>query len=72
MVDAELVRELLRDQHPDLAGLTITHGADGWAVWRALGSLFIAHAGPPGGKPTWGPPAVASLHRLVASENACR
>ncbi len=44
--------------------------ARGWAVWRALGSLFIAEAGKqgqPGGKPTWGPPARASLQRLVAS-----
>ncbi|GGK84812.1 aminoglycoside phosphotransferase family protein [Mangrovihabitans endophyticus] len=44
--------------------------ARGWAVWRAMGSLFIADAGrrgSPGGKPTWGPPALASLRRLVAS-----
>ncbi len=44
--------------------------ARGWAVWRALGSLLIADAGlrgRPGGKPTWGPPALASLRRLTAS-----
>ncbi len=41
--------------------------ARGWAVWRACGSLTVATAGPPGGKPSWGPPAVASLRRLVAS-----
>lgn len=40
--------------------------ARGWAVWRAVGCLVIATKGPPGGKPSWGPPAVASLHRLVA------
>lgn len=41
--------------------------ARGWAVWRACGSLTVATSGPPGGKPSWGPPAVASLHRLTAS-----
>jgi hypothetical protein len=41
--------------------------ARGWAVWRALGSLGIAAAGHPGGKPSWGPPALASLQRLTAS-----
>ena len=41
--------------------------ARGWAVWRASGSLAIATAGPPGGKPSWGPPALASLHRLTES-----
>ncbi len=41
--------------------------ARGWAVWRAFGSLGIAAAGHPGGKPTWGPPALASLQRLTAS-----
>jgi len=41
--------------------------ARGWAVWRALGSLLIATAGPPGGKPSWGPPAIASLQHLTAS-----
>lgn len=41
--------------------------ARGWAVWRAFGCLGIATAGPPGGKPGWGPPAVASLNLLAAS-----
>lgn len=41
--------------------------ARGWAVWRALGCLVIAAAGPPGGKPSWGPPALSSLQRLTAS-----
>ncbi len=41
--------------------------ARGWAVWRAFGCLGIATSGPPGGKPSWGPPAVASLRRLTAS-----
>jgi aminoglycoside phosphotransferase (APT) family kinase protein len=44
--------------------------ARGWAVWRAVGSLLIAEAGRrgrPGGKSTWGPPALASLRRLAAS-----
>ncbi|MFR9757591.1 aminoglycoside phosphotransferase family protein [Streptomyces sp. TR06-5] len=44
--------------------------ARGWAVLRALGCLLIADAGlhgRPGGKPTWGPPAHATLRRLVAT-----
>jgi aminoglycoside phosphotransferase (APT) family kinase protein len=43
--------------------------ARGWAVLRALACLHIADAGVhgrPGGKPTWGPPAEASLRRLTA------
>ncbi|QES53496.1 aminoglycoside phosphotransferase [Streptomyces venezuelae] len=44
--------------------------ARGWAVARALGGILIGEAGVrgrPGGKPTWGPPAQASLRRLVAT-----
>ncbi|WP_326783397.1 aminoglycoside phosphotransferase family protein [Streptomyces sp. NBC_00151] len=44
--------------------------ARGWAVLRALSCLHIGDAGVhghPGGKPSWGPPARASLHRLTAS-----
>ncbi len=41
--------------------------AKGWAVWRAIGCLRVATAGPPGGKPSWGPPALASLQRLTLS-----
>jgi aminoglycoside phosphotransferase (APT) family kinase protein len=41
--------------------------ARGWAVWRAIGCLGIATAGPPGGKPSWGPPAIASLQHLTAT-----
>lgn len=47
--------------------------ARGWAVWRAIGSLRIADAGrrgEPGGKTTWGPPAEASLRRLIAQRAA--
>lgn len=40
--------------------------ARGWAVGRALAGILIAAAGPPGGKPSWGPPAHAALRRLVA------
>ena len=102
---AELVRELLRDQQPDLADRPLTLGARGWAnqmwrlgddlavrlrwqtrtadallkddatwrrargwaVWRAAGSLSSATAGPRGGKPSWGPPALASLQRPTES-----
>jgi aminoglycoside phosphotransferase (APT) family kinase protein len=41
--------------------------ARGWAVWRALGCTFIGNDDGPGGKPTWGPPAYASLQRLIAT-----
>lgn len=44
--------------------------ARGWAVLRALSGMLIGEAGVhgrPGGKPTWGPPAQASLRRLVAT-----
>ncbi|KAB1985769.1 aminoglycoside phosphotransferase family protein [Streptomyces triticiradicis] len=44
--------------------------ARGWAVLRALACLHIADAGVhgrPGGKPSWGPPAQASLRRLTAT-----
>ena len=41
--------------------------ARGWAIGRAIGCLRIATAGPPGGKPTWGPPALKSLQHLVTS-----
>ncbi len=41
--------------------------ARGWAIWRASGSLAIATAEHAGGKPTWGPPALASLQRLTRS-----
>jgi aminoglycoside phosphotransferase (APT) family kinase protein len=41
--------------------------ARGWAIWRASGSLDIATAGHAGRKPSWGPPALASLQRLTES-----
>ncbi len=44
--------------------------ARGWAVLRALACILIGDAGVrgrPGGKPTWGPPAHATLRRLVAT-----
>lgn len=41
--------------------------ARGWALWRALGCLNIATAGHAGAKPSWGPPAIASLQRLASS-----
>jgi aminoglycoside phosphotransferase (APT) family kinase protein len=41
--------------------------ARGWAIWRASGSLNIATADHAGRKPTWGPPALASLQRLTES-----
>ena len=44
--------------------------ARGWALWKALACVLIGDAGVhgrPGGKATWGPPAVASLRRLTAT-----
>jgi aminoglycoside phosphotransferase (APT) family kinase protein len=44
--------------------------ARGWALWKALACVLIGDAGVhgrPGGKPTWGPPAHASLQRLTAT-----
>jgi aminoglycoside phosphotransferase (APT) family kinase protein len=51
---------------PTLDAATLRR-ARGWAVWRALGCIFIGDDGGPGGKPTWGPPAQASLRRLIAT-----
>ncbi|MFD4556290.1 aminoglycoside phosphotransferase family protein [Streptomyces sp. NPDC058469] len=63
---ADLFHEAYRPA-PDAATL---RRARGCAVLRALAGLHIGHAGDhgrPGGKPTWGPPAHASLRRLTAS-----
>jgi aminoglycoside phosphotransferase (APT) family kinase protein len=52
---------------PDTATL---RRARGWALGRALACILIGDAGVhgrPGGKPTWGPPAHASLQRLIAT-----
>lgn len=42
-ITADLIRELLRDQHPDLAGLPLTLGAKGWAnqTWRLGNDLAV-------------------------------
>ncbi|MEU1367799.1 aminoglycoside phosphotransferase family protein [Streptomyces sp. NPDC005803] len=42
-ITAELVRELLRDQHPDLAGHPVRLGARGWdnQVWRLGDDLAV-------------------------------
>jgi aminoglycoside phosphotransferase (APT) family kinase protein len=54
-----------RHAHP-LAGDDATwRRARGWAVWRAVGCLLVAGADHAGAKPSWGPPAIASLHRLT-------
>lgn len=58
--------ERFRAAHPLAADDATWRRSRGWAIWRAFGCLGIATAGPPGGKPSWGPPAVASLVRLTA------
>jgi aminoglycoside phosphotransferase (APT) family kinase protein len=42
-ITADLVRDLLRDQHPDLAGLPVTLGARGWdnQLWRLGDDLAV-------------------------------
>ncbi|MGI5454434.1 aminoglycoside phosphotransferase family protein [Streptomyces sp. CA-249302] len=42
-ITAELVRDLLRDQHPDLAGLPVRLGARGWdnQLWRVGDELAV-------------------------------
>ena len=50
---------------PDAAML---RRARGWAVGRALAGLLVGDDGGPGGKPTWGPPAHASLQRLIGRD----
>jgi aminoglycoside phosphotransferase (APT) family kinase protein len=42
-ITAELVRELLREQHPDLAGLPVRLGARGWdnQLWRLGDDLAV-------------------------------
>jgi aminoglycoside phosphotransferase (APT) family kinase protein len=44
--------------------------ARGWALLKALACISVGEAGVrgrPGGKPTWGPPAHASLRRLTST-----
>ncbi|WP_280421871.1 aminoglycoside phosphotransferase family protein [Nocardia carnea] len=43
VITAELVRDLLQDQHPDLAGLTIREVAGGWGnqMWRLGDELAV-------------------------------
>lgn len=64
--DAEAI-ERFRRLHPLAADEATWCRSRGWAVWRALVCLAVATAGPPGGKPSWGPPAVASLRRLTSA-----
>ena len=52
---------------PDAATL---RRARGWAAPKALACILIGDAdvhGRPRGKPTWGPPAHATLRRLIAT-----
>jgi aminoglycoside phosphotransferase (APT) family kinase protein len=59
--------ERLRSAYPPAADDATWRRARGWAIWRAAGSLAIATADHHGRKPTWGPPALASLRRLTTS-----
>jgi aminoglycoside phosphotransferase (APT) family kinase protein len=59
--------ERFRAACPLAADYATWRRARGWAVWRAAGCLSVAMAGHPGGKPGWGPPALASLQRLTES-----
>jgi hypothetical protein len=42
-ITADLIAELLREQHPDLAGLPLTFGARGWdnQMWRLGDDLAV-------------------------------
>ena len=42
-ITADLIAELLREQHPDLAGLPVTFGAKGWdnQIWRLGDDLAV-------------------------------
>ena len=42
-ITADLIAELLREQHPDLAGLPLTLGARGWdnQLWRLGDDLAV-------------------------------
>jgi aminoglycoside phosphotransferase (APT) family kinase protein len=42
-ITADLIAELLREQHPDLAGLPVRFGARGWdnQLWRLRGDLAV-------------------------------
>ena len=42
-ITADLVRDLLRDQHPDLAGLALREVAGGWGnqMWRLGDELAV-------------------------------
>jgi aminoglycoside phosphotransferase (APT) family kinase protein len=58
------------DAHRPAADSATRRRARGWATMRALGGVLIGDAGDhgrPGGKSTWGPPAHATLRRLVAT-----
>ncbi len=42
-ITADLIAELLREQHPDLAGMPLTFGARGWdnQLWRLGDDLAV-------------------------------
>lgn len=67
--DVETIARFHRMYEPT-ADASTWRRSRGWAVWRALGCLLIADAGRqglPGGKETWGPPALTALRLLSAT-----
>ncbi|MCF0077088.1 aminoglycoside phosphotransferase family protein [Streptomyces lomondensis] len=64
--------DLFLDAYRPVPDAATIRRARGWALLRALACLLIGEAGRqgrPGGKPTWGPPAQATLRRLIATHH---
>jgi hypothetical protein len=73
---AELVRDLVRDQHPDLADRPVRLGARGWdnQLWRLGDDLTVRLPWTTGSADTLlrkeyhlGPPAHTALQRLITT-----
>lgn len=67
----EAIDRFRHSYSPALDAATLRR-ARGWAICKALVCLLVGDAGVhgrPGGKATWGPPAEASLQRLIATRS---